>query len=111
MQRQNKFIINFQNVDHTNAARSYITEKFSKPKFLNRNIGISEVYIKKDHKKGPDQYAVYVKAIINKVPRHFSALGSDLYAIVDKVEDKITSSVSKLKTGKKKWGRVSSYFS
>lgn len=97
MKKQNNLKINFVNVDSTTSIQKYISEKFSKTKFVNRNIIVNEVNIKKMHSKGPQRYSISVNILSNKIQKYFTERGDDLYAIIDIVESKITGSLSKLK--------------
>jgi ribosomal subunit interface protein len=95
MENTTNFIINFENVTHTDAITEYIQQKFSKPKFVNRNIVLKEVHLKKLHDSGREAFSISVSIVYHNKSLFFTSSGEELYSLIDKIESQISGRISK----------------
>jgi ribosome-associated translation inhibitor RaiA len=90
--------VKFLHLDSAPMLKEYILRKIKTPKFSGINLRAPEILIKKDAKSGPNKYIVSVTIIVNNVKMYFSEVGSNLYALVDAVVDKINRKISKFRS-------------
>jgi ribosome-associated translation inhibitor RaiA len=93
--KNNKFKINFENVDHSMYLIDYIKRKIQTPKFSKLKVSADNISIKKDHQTGSSKFILTASITIHKTKLFFKEIGDNIYSLIDAIVRKINQKVAK----------------
>ncbi len=97
VQNEPQFNINFENVDHSPAIVEYINKKLAKPIFMNANVIVKEVNVKRDHYRGVEKYYLSLLSTVHGKEVFIKEAGDNVNELIDKLFDVLKNKLSKLK--------------
>jgi len=89
---------NFGNIDHSQSIVDYAHKRMQKHKFSNLEVQFGTVNIKRDHETGVNKYSVSFDLTVKGQRMHFKESGNDIFVMIDLINDKMKTRLSKLKS-------------